>query len=83
MNLNLVLAALLYFSAICYALLGARLMFGKRDVGSVAVGLTFGVIGVWVLGGAIELSASTYVGFTVDIDYAIVLTNNAKHRRQP
>ncbi len=65
MTLDIILAVLLYISAVCYALLGARLIFGKRDVGSLSVGITFGIVAVWVLGGAIELSATTFVGFTV------------------
>jgi len=59
------LAVLLCFSAICYMLLAARLFRQTDEVGHVPIGLTFAVIGVWVLGGAIELVATSYVVFSV------------------
>jgi diguanylate cyclase (GGDEF)-like protein len=65
MNLNFILAILLYVSAICYVLLGVRVIFAKRDTGSVSVGITFGIIGLWVLGGALELSASSQLLFSI------------------
>lgn len=65
MNLEIVLAVLLSFSAVCYALLGLRLIGARREVGSVPVGVTFIVIGIWVLGGAIELTATSYTVFSI------------------
>jgi len=65
MNLEIVLSLLLFFSAICYGLLGIRLIGGKREVGSLPVGAVFIVIGVWVLGGAIELMAPNYLVFSI------------------
>lgn len=65
MNLETVLAVLLFFSAFCYVLLGVRLIGGKREVGSVPVGATFIVIGAWVLGGSIELMSTNYAVFAI------------------
>jgi diguanylate cyclase (GGDEF)-like protein len=65
MNLEIVLSTLLFFSAFCYVLLGLRLIGGQREVGSVPVGATFIIIGVWVLGGAIELMATSFVVFSI------------------
>lgn len=65
MNLEIVLSVLLFFSAICYAMLGMRLIGGKREVGSLPIGATFIVIGFWVLGGAIELVASNFLVFSI------------------
>jgi diguanylate cyclase (GGDEF)-like protein len=65
MNLEIVLSVLLFFSAVCYALLGMRLIGGTREVGSLPIGATFIVIGIWVLGGAIELVAPNYLVFSI------------------
>ena len=65
MNLEVVLSVLLCISAVCYALLGMRFIGGKREVGNVLVGATFIIIGIWVLGGAIELMATTYFAFSI------------------
>jgi diguanylate cyclase (GGDEF)-like protein len=65
MNLEIVMSLLLFFSAVCYGLLGVRLLGGKREVGSFPVGATFIVIGIWVLGGAIELMAPNFVVFSI------------------
>ena len=64
MSLDAILAVLLGFSAVCYGLLGVRVMGGVREFGSVPLGLTFLVISVWVLGAAIEWVAPTYQMFT-------------------
>ncbi len=64
MNLVFVLSVLLAFSAIGYVLLGARLIGGERAVGSVPLGLTFIVIGLWVLGGSVEMLATSYLMFS-------------------
>jgi diguanylate cyclase (GGDEF)-like protein len=56
---------LLGFSAVCYGLLGARVIGGVREFGSVPLGLTFLVIALWVLGGAVEWVAPTYLMFSV------------------
>lgn len=65
MNLEVVLSVLLCISAVCYALLGMRFIGGKREVGNILVGATFIIIGIWVLGGAIELMATTYFVFSI------------------
>lgn len=65
MTLDATLAALLLFSASCYAVLGLRLIVAKRGVGSRPIGVLFFVIGLWVLGGAIELLSNTYFMFSV------------------
>jgi diguanylate cyclase (GGDEF)-like protein len=65
MNLEIVLSVLLCFSSVCYLLLGMRLVGGKRQVGSVPVAVTFFIIGIWVLGGAIELMATNYIAFSI------------------
>ena len=59
------MSLLLFFSAVCYGLLGVRLIGGKRDVGSVPVGVTFIAIGLWVLGGAIEMMAPNFLVFSI------------------
>ncbi len=64
MPLDAIFAVLLGFSAVCYGLLGARVMGGVREFGSVPLGLTFLVIAVWVAGGAVEWIAPTYQMFT-------------------
>jgi len=65
MNLEIVMSLLLFFSAVCYGLLGVRLLGGKREIGSLPVGATFIVIGIWVLGGAIELVAPNFLVFSI------------------
>ncbi len=65
MNLEIALSILLFFSAVCYWLLGVRLIGGKREVGSLPVGATFIAIGIWVLGGAIELMAPNFLIFSI------------------
>ncbi len=65
MPLDAIFAVLLGFSAVCYGLLGARVMGGVREFGSIPLGLTFLVISVWVLGGAVEWIAPTYQMFSI------------------
>ena len=65
MNLLVVMSVLLVFSAVCYFLLGLRLVSGKNEPGSTPLGVTFMVISLWVLGGAVELMAQDFVVFTV------------------
>ena len=65
MPLAPILAVLLCFSAICYVLLGVRVAAGMRDTGSVPLGITFMIIGLWVLGGATEILASTQPVFSI------------------
>ena len=65
MHLEIVLSLLLIFTAVGYGLLGIRLLGGKREVGSLPVGATFIAIGIWVLGGAVELVAPNFLVFTV------------------
>jgi diguanylate cyclase (GGDEF)-like protein len=65
MNLVVILASLLTFSAVCYMLLSARLLGGKRDNGSLPLAAMFCIVGLWVLGGAIELIGSSYLVFSI------------------
>ena len=65
MNVDVIAAVLLTFSAVCYLLLGIRLIGGKREIGSAALGTMFLIIGVWVFGGAIELIAESYIVFSL------------------
>ena len=65
MNLSATFSLLLGFSAVCYFLLGVRLLSGKREIGSLPLGVTFTIIALWVLGGAIEMLATSYVVFSV------------------
>ena len=65
MNMLVVLSVLIGFSAVCYFLLGVRLIGGKREIGSLPLGFAFLVISLWVLGGAIELMASSFLVFSI------------------
>lgn len=64
-TITAILAVLLGFSAVCYMLLGGRVMGGPRDVGSMPLGFVFICIGLWVLGGAVELIAPSYSTFLI------------------
>ncbi len=65
MDMVVPLAALLFFSAICYMVLAARLFVQTEEIGNLTIGLTFVVVGLWVLGGAAELLATSYVVFSI------------------
>jgi len=65
MNLSVVMSVFLGFAAVCYFLLGVRLISGKREIGSMPLGAAFFVISIWVLGGAVELMATTFPIFTI------------------
>jgi diguanylate cyclase (GGDEF)-like protein/PAS domain S-box-containing protein len=65
MNLLIAMSVFLGFSAVCYFLLAVRLISGKREIGSFPLGAAFLVIAYWVLGGAIELMATSYTAFTI------------------
>jgi diguanylate cyclase (GGDEF)-like protein len=65
MNVDVALSILLIFSAACYSLLGIRLIVAKREVGSVPIGALFVIIGFWVMGGAIELMADSFMVFSI------------------
>jgi diguanylate cyclase (GGDEF)-like protein len=65
MNLTVTFSLLLGFSAVCYFLLGVRLLSGKREIGSLPLGVTFLIIALWVLGGAVEMMATSYFAFSV------------------
>ncbi len=65
MTLGFVLSVMLGVAASCYMLLALRMLCGIRGIGSPAMGATFMVIGLWVLGGAIELVAISLPIFTV------------------
>ena len=63
MNMQVTMALLLGFSAVCYFLLGLRLLTGKREIGSMPLGAAFLIISYWVLGGAVELMAQSEAVF--------------------
>lgn len=65
MNLLHFASLLLLFSGIGYLFLGAKLVDVQRRIGGAALCATFLVVGLWVLGGAIELSAKSYAIFSV------------------
>ncbi len=65
MNLDLALAVLLLVTAASYALLGGRLIIGKREIGTAPIGTLLIIISLWVLGGAIELVASSFAMFSI------------------
>jgi diguanylate cyclase (GGDEF)-like protein len=65
MTLDAALAVLLIFSAVSYAVLGARLLIAKREVGTLPIGVLFLVVSIWVVGGAIELLSSSFFVFSI------------------
>ncbi|MGI9263050.1 MAG: diguanylate cyclase domain-containing protein [Woeseiaceae bacterium] len=65
MNPLVILSFLLTIGAVGYLLLGVRLLGGKREIGSLPLGITFLVISYWVLGGAIEQMADSFVVFSI------------------
>ena len=65
MSFDAAIAALLLFGATCYLALGMRLVAAKREVGTMPIGLLFLVIGVWVVGGGVELLSTTFYVFSV------------------
>lgn len=64
MNLTVAISVFLGFTAVCYLLLGIRLVSGKREIGSIPLGAALLVIAFWVLGGAVENMATSFVWFT-------------------
>jgi len=65
MNLVVAMSVIVGFSAVCYFLLGVRLIGGKREMGSVPLGFAFLVIAWWVFGGALEMMARSESVFLV------------------
>lgn len=65
MNLQVAMSVLLGFSAVCYGLLGIRLLSNKRDIGSLPLGMALLVIACWVFGGALELMATSFTVFSI------------------
>ena len=65
MELEILIPILLILSAAFYAMLGLRLVFSQREVGSRPIGVLLVVIGFWVLGGAIEMLSSTFLVFSI------------------
>lgn len=65
MTLDAALAALLFFSAACYLALGVRLFLAKREIGTVPIGILFVIVSFWVVGGAIELLATSFETFSI------------------
>jgi len=58
------LTILLGFSAACYLLLAFQLSSKKEEVGHISISISFAVIGLWVLGGAIGIAAGSYAIFS-------------------
>jgi diguanylate cyclase (GGDEF)-like protein len=65
MSFNLAISLLLVFATMCYFALGMRLVLAKREVGTLPMSTLFLVIGVWVLGGAVELLAGDFTVFSI------------------
>ena len=65
MTLDAALAVLLLISATTYMVLGVRLVMARREVGTMPIGILMGIVGIWVLGGAVELLSSTYYAFSI------------------
>lgn len=65
MILEIVVSMLLGVCASCYMLLALRMLPGRREFGSPALGVTFIIVGAWVLGAAIEWLAGTLSVFTL------------------
>lgn len=59
MNLDWVLATLLFVAAAGYLLLGAHLLAARRETGSLPIGAIFALMAPVVAGGGIELIATT------------------------
>jgi len=65
MTLDFILAVLLACSAAGYMLLAMRMLKSQHGIGSPSMVATFMVIGLWVLGAAIELMAMSMPVFTL------------------
>lgn len=65
MDLKIALSGLLIFSAACYLMMGSRLLSGKREIGSMPIGVLFVVISIWIAGGAVELLAENFTVFSM------------------
>lgn len=59
MNLDTVLAVILFISAAAYLLLGLQLLAARRETGSMPIGAIFALIAPVLSGGGIELLASS------------------------
>ncbi len=65
MTLDLALSIVLIVSASCYLLVGAGVIALNKGVGALPVGVLFIVISVWVIGGAVELQATSFMVFSI------------------
>lgn len=65
MNPLVILSFLLAIGAVGYLFLGVRMLGGKRQIGSLPLGITFLVLSYWVMGGAIEQTAGSIVVFSI------------------
>ena len=65
LDLDIILAVVLAFSAAGYMLLALRMLGSPRGIGTPAMGATFVIISLWVLSGAIELMALSLPIFTI------------------
>jgi len=65
MDMDATLAIVLCISAVCYELLAARLFVRRLEVANLPIAIAFVIIGLWVLGGALELLANSYVMFSI------------------
>ena len=65
MTLDLALTIVLILTASCYLLAGAGIIALNKGVGALPVGVLFIVISVWVIGGAVELQATSFTVFSI------------------
>lgn len=65
MSLATILSVVLILSAVGYLLLGFRMLASRKQIGSVPIGLLAMLIGVWVMGSAVELLSPTLAIFSI------------------
>ena len=65
MNLDLVLAAILFLCAAGYLILGAHLLVSRRETGSLPIGAIFALIAPILAGGGVELLAGSEFVFNI------------------
>jgi len=65
MNPHVILSILLGIAAAIYLLLGIRLIRNKRQIGGRPLAFLFLIVSYWVVGGAIELVATSHLVFTI------------------
>ncbi|MEM7433177.1 MAG: histidine kinase N-terminal 7TM domain-containing protein, partial [Pseudomonadota bacterium] len=75
MVLDTLLAVILLIGAVGYIALGIQLIAGRRGVGTLPSGVLFLFVALWVMGGAIELFASSFFMFSVGRTFHYVGTS--------